>query len=330
MKTTIDTCGKCGRVGKAIKTDNKLVGTICLNCLSEIIDFDDINDLKLLSETLRVPFNPNQFYLAQINSDTEEEALESYFEYLEGVEENGYMPEDGKMSGFDKINEEWTLIKNHHSLLLSIPIFRAEFEERNREKWGYNFSFEELVRLENLYTTTLKTYNITDPFKRDAVKKAAITSLEIDNLILTGDGKAAKELTTVYQHFLKIADIEQVSGVVADDGTIRTVADLIAYLEAKGYHVESNYIEKKDIVDMTLDNILENTKLIVSEKTGIDVDLRSIIDKAQNLIEEDIAEEVYTREALSEDYYTEIEKELEADLETDEEFNMEDVEFLGE
>lgn len=330
MKTTIDTCGKCGKVSKIIKTNNKLVGNICLACLSEIIDFNDINDLKLLSETLRIPFNPNQFYLAQMNSDTEEEALEAYFEYLETIQENEYMPADGKMSGFDKINDEWGLIRNHHNLLLSIPIFRKEFEERNREKWGYNFSFQELVRLENLYTTTLKTYNITDPFKRDAVKKAAITSLQIDSLILEGDGKGAKELTMVYQNFLKIADVEQVSGVAADDGTIRTVADLVAYLETRGYHIESNFVEKKDIVDMTLDNILENTKLIVSEKTGIDTDLRSVMEKAQNLVEEDIAEEVYTREALNEDYYTDIERELEADLAQEEEFDMEDVEFLGE
>lgn len=330
MKLTEKACNKCGKTAKVVETDNKLVGSICLDCISKAIDFNDVNDLKMLSETLKIAFNPNQFYLAQMNANTELEALESYFEYLQDKEDYDIDPKDGKVSNFDKINEEWDAIKNYHSLLLAIPTFRKEFEERNRVKWGFEYSFEELIRLENLYTSTLKTYNIDDPVKRDAIKKAAVISMEIDNRIKEGDVKVIKDFTTAYQNLLKIAGIDQIANTAAEDGTIRTVSDLVAYVEKRGFKVQSDFVEKKDIVDMTLDNILENTKLIISEKTGVDVEMRDIVDKAQGFIEEEIAAEVYEREAITNDVYEEAERMLEEELSKEEDnFDIDDVSFLG-
>ena len=75
---------------------------------------------------------------------------------------------------------------------------------------------------------------------------------------------------------------------------------------------------------------MENTKLIISEKTGIDVDLRDMIEKGQELIEDEISSEVYEREALADDLYEEVERALEADLEEETSFDMDDVEFFGE
>lgn len=332
MKLAVDTCSRCGKTSKVVQAENKLVGNICLSCLSQAIDFDDAKDLKMLSETLRIPFNPNQFYLAQMNANSEIEALEQYLEYLEEhYDDPEVSTRDGKHTAFDKINEEWAEIKDHHKLLISIPLFKDEFISRNQSKWGYNFSFEQLIRLENLYTSALKTYGISDPIKRDAVRKAAITSLKLDDSILEGNNKETIELTKSYQALLSIAGIDKIAGTAADDGTIRTVADLISYLEKRDYKVESNFVENKDIVDMTLDNILENTRLILSEKTGLDVEMRDIIEKAQASVEESIAAEVYERDPiLVEDFYEEVERELEADLSKDEDFDMEEVNFLGE
>lgn len=323
-------CSRCGKVTKIVSTDNKLVGDLCLTCIGNALDFDDVKDLKMLSETLKIPFNPNKFYLAQMQSNTEEEALEAYFEYIEELDMNDTQFKDGLVAKWDMINDEWQRIRDYHGMMLSIPVFKDEFMSRNASKWGYAFSFEQQIRLESLYTTTLKTYNITDPIRRDAVKKAAITSVRIDDLIFGENHKDIKELTTTYQNFLKIANIDHVSEQAQSDDTITTVADLISYLELKGYHIQSDYVEKKDVVDMTLDNILENTRLIVSEKTGIDVELSDIIEKAQANIEGELSDEVFTREALADDLYEEVERELERDLEaTEREFDMEDVEFLG-
>lgn len=331
MTTDQKMCPRCGEIKDVISTNNKLVGDICISCISEALNFNDVNDLKLLSETLRIPFNPNKFYLAQMNADTEEEVLEAYFEYVNELDMENKDMNDGLVVPFKMINEEWQQIRTYHDLLLATPTFRKEFMSRNAVKWGYAFTFEQFVRLENIYTSTLKTYNISDPIRRDAVKKSAILSVQIDDMIFNNNAKDIKELTTAYQNFLKIADIDHVANTAANDGTIRTVADLVAYLESKGYHIQSDFVEKKDIVDLTLDNILENTRLIVSEKTGVDVDLMDIIEKAKEQTEDAISQEIYTRQALADDLYEEVERELEMELQNENmEFDMEDVSFLGE
>lgn len=330
MKITNEACNRCGKISKVIETDNKLVGKICLSCIANAIDFNEVEDLKLLCETLRIPFNPNRFYLAQMNADTEEEALETYFEYVIRNEEVGPTPKDGRVTAFDMINEEWNKIRDYHTLLLAMPTFKDELMQRSSAKWGYNFDFSQLVKLENLYSTTIKAHSITDPMRQDAVRKAAITSVLIDDKIFSNEIKDVRELTASYQGFLKSAGLDKIEEVAADDGTIRTVADLITFLEKRDYKIESTFVEKKDIVDLTLDNILENTKLIISEKTGIDVDLRDMIEKGQELIEDEISSEVYEREALADDLYEEVERALEADLEEETSFDMDDVEFFGE
>lgn len=318
-------CSRCHKTGDTIESKNPFVGVICFDCLSEIIDFDSIEDVATMSKTLQVNFNPNQFYMASMATDNKKEALKEYFEYLK---ESNNDPGLGKLTAWHDIDQEWKQIKSYHELMMAMPKFRDEFVRRNQAKWGYNFtSFDQLMQLENLYTSTLKSYNISDPLRKDAIKKAAIVSLKIDESIFAGDGKELKELTAAYQNFLKIAKIEEFA-TAADDGTIRTVADLVSYLERNGYYIKSTVKERQDIVDMTLDNILENTRIILSEATGLDLQIKDIIEKAKDTMEAEYSSGVYEREPLVEDYFGEAEVDLERELQEEESIGLDEISSL--
>lgn len=317
-------CSKCGAIDEGIESNNPLVGNICFSCLANIINFDKVEDVAEMSRTLKIDFNPNQFYLASLGTDTKEEAMREYFKYLSAADGD---PKDGWLVAWDMIDEEWKKVKDFRKLTQAMPLFVDEFLQRGASKWGYNFSFDNLMKLENLYLSTIKAYGISDPIRRDAVKKAALISLKIDDAIYSSDSiKELKPLTDTYNSLLKMAKVEEfVAG--GDEGTIRTVADLVSYLEKRDYHIKSHVVEEKDVVDRTLDNILENTRIILGEATGLDLMLQDIIEKAQDTMEADYAEAVYERQPL-EDFMDEASEELELELENEEEEEL-DLEAIS-
>ncbi len=201
-----------------------------MNCINEILDASRVEHFAFFCRTYNLPFNPNVYMVLY-----KEERKNVFVRYVETLLDEGKLKFDEPTGDLWKeVEKEWSKVKTYTDIILKIPTVRESFEERSHVKWGYDYSFAELIQLENLFVNTIKVYNVTDPMRLDAIKKACKLSVKIDSLIESGDAKSIKDYTAAYQSFLKAAQIEEL-GQVANEGTIKTVSDLYKYLEKEWF-----------------------------------------------------------------------------------------------
>ena len=189
--------------------------------------------------------------------------------------------------------------------------------QRSMAKWGGEFTFDELIHLEDLYINTIKAFNISNPIDMDAIKKACRISVLIDQLLLSNDTKAIKELIAAYQNMLKIAKIDELANT-ASKGTIKTVADLMAYMEEHGYEFDFYDNVDRDIVDKTIRDIKQSIRDEIVNATGLDIKLQEIKENYQVDLEEqsvnEAIDEIPLDKLLDKDYYSEQELEVDTEL----------------
>lgn len=326
MKVEKQICSRCGKLDYIIPSNNPLVIGIGVNCINQVLDASRVEHFAFFCRTYNLPFSPN-VYMALYK----EHKQDVFVKYVETLLDDGKLKFDEPTGDVWKdVEKEWTKVKTYTDILLKIPTVRENFEERSRVKWGYEYTFAELIQLENLFINTIKVYNITDPMRLDAIKKACKLSVKIDSLIESGEAKSIKDYTGAYQSFLKAAQIDEL-GQVANEGTIKTVSDLYKYLEKKGFEFEFYDREERDIVDKTMNDIKTLIRNEISNATGLDFKLEEIRKSMSAKIEEDVTRQVYDETPLSElisseDYYEEIEKDVDKEFE-DQEL---DLEYLDE
>lgn len=152
---------------------------------------------------------------------------------------------------------------------------------RNKIKWGQDYTFEELITLENLFTKTLESNDISNPMQIDAIKKAAKMSISLDRAITSGDSKEINDLSKAYQNFIKTAKIDEIIDNASED-VISTVADLVDFIERSGYTF--NYYDgvERDIVDRSLEDIKQYIRRLVLDTSG--AQLESVFDSIDNAL----------------------------------------------
>jgi hypothetical protein len=62
-------------------------------------------------------------------------------------------------------------------------------------KWGEQYTFEEIIKLDSIYSRTLKANNITNPMQKEAVKTLCKLQIEMDEAIRAKDAKAIKDFS---------------------------------------------------------------------------------------------------------------------------------------
>lgn len=313
MNVTKEKCSRCGNLNYILPSNNPLVKGVCVSCVNEVLDPSKVEHFAFFCRTYNLPFSPNA-YLALYK----EYKTMVFVKYIETLVDNGKLKyEDQVTDTWKEVEREWGKVKTYTDIMLKIPEIRASFEERSRVKWGMEYTFAELIQLENLLINTIKVYNISDPMRLDAIKKACKLSVKIDSLIESGDAKSIKDYTAAYQSFLKAAQIEEL-GQVANEGTIKTVADLYKYLEKNGYEFEFYDHEERDIVDRTMNDIKKSIKTEIENATGLDLKIEEIKKSFKEKKESDLTEEVITEAPLdkliNEDYYEELEMETDKEL----------------
>lgn len=317
MNIKQEKCPQCGNIHYVVPSNNPLVKGVCINCLNETLDVSRVDHFEFFCRTYNLPFSPN-IYMNLYR----EYKLMTFVKYVETLVDDGKLNFNEPTGDLWKeVEKEWSKVKTYTDILLKLPIVREGFEERSRVKWGMEYTFGELIQLENLLVNTIKAYNITDPMRLDAIKKACKLSVKIDSLIESGDAKSIKDYTAAYQSFLKAAQIEEL-GQVASEGTIKTVADLYKYMEKNGFEFEFYDKEERDIVDKTINDIKSTIRNEIVNATGLDIKLEEIQKSFKQKQEEDVTQIALDQKPLSEilgtDFYDEIEFETDKELENEE------------
>lgn len=268
MKISKAKCPRCGNLNYILPSNNPLVDGICISCLNKSLDAAKVEHFVFFCRTYNYPLDLKAYMALYAESKNN-----VFVRYAELLIDNGKLSYTDKTSDvWPKVEEEWSKLKSYQDLILKLPLVRESFEERAKLKWGYENNFEELLQLENLYINTVKSYNITEPMRLNAIRMACKLSIIMNQLIDQKDAKQIKEFASAYQGFLKIAQIDDV-GVVASEGTIKTVADLYNYLESNGFQFNFYDKENKDVVDFTIADIKESIRNEITNATGLDIKL---------------------------------------------------------
>ena len=319
MEIKKEKCSHCNNLNYVIQSNNPLVKGICVNCINEVLDASRVEHFMFFCRTYNIPFSPNVYMV--LYKQYQKMVFVKYIETL--VDDGKLKYDDATGDIWAEVEREWSKVKDYTTIMLKIPTVRESFEERSKIKWGIEYTFGELIQLENLFINTIKTYNISDPMRLDAIKKACKLSVKIDSLIESGDAKSIKDYTAAYQSFLKAANIDEMAQT-ATEGSIKTVSDLYKYMEKNNFEFKFYDHEERDIVDKTINDIKKTIHDEISHATGLDFQIENIKRSMEEKIEEDVTKEVLSSTPLSdilggaEDYYDTVEMETDKELETQE------------
>ena len=167
-----------------------------------------------------------------------------------------------------RTNKEWEKCRSFTQILNKLEPIKESYIERGRLKWGEQYSFEELIKLDSIYTRTLKANNITNPLQKESVKTLCKLQIEMDEAIRAKDAKAIKDFSSAWSTFAKQADLETMINETKTDD-ITTVAELFDYIEKQGFKFRFYDGYDRDEVDVTIKDIQDTLRALVLESTGL-------------------------------------------------------------
>lgn len=169
---------------------------------------------------------------------------------------------------WSRTNKEWEKCRTFTQILSKLKPLHDSYLDRGHLKWGEQYTFEELIQLDAVYSRTLRANNITNPLQKEAVKTLCKLNIEMNEAIRAKDAKAMKDYSTAYATFAKQADLEgMINETKTDD--ITTVAELYDYMEKSGFQFKFYDGYDRDEVDRTIKDIQDTNRRLILESTGL-------------------------------------------------------------
>ena len=192
---------------------------------------------------------------------------------------------------WSRTNKEWEKCRTFTQILKKLTPIRESYLDRGHLKWGEQYTFEELIQLDSMYTRTLKANNITNPLQKEAVKTLCKIHIEMNEAIRAKDAKAMKDYSSSYSTFAKEANLE---GMINETKTedITTVAELYDYMERSGFKFKFYDGYDRDEVDSTIKDIQDTNRRLILESTGLQPLLEEMARQRMTTVEEEHTKEV--------------------------------------
>lgn len=318
-------CPKCGRKAYLMLSNNPLSGTtICFDCIRNNLNYQNLEHAEFFCRTYNLAWKPELWMT--LASEYEEATFRKYTELILDDTENrpNLAYENSTHDIWTRTNKEWEKCRSFTQILNKLKPIKESYIERGRLKWGEQYTFEDLIKLDALYTRTVKANNIVNPLQKEATKALCKLHIEMDEAIRAKDTKALKDLSTTYATFAKQADLEgMINETKTDD--ITTVAELYDYMEKNGFQFKFNDGYDRDEVDRTIKDIQNYLRTLVLESTGLQPLLEDMMRKKMETAEEDKTFEATSQTTLQ-DMLNFNASDNEIDTEADEDVLNEDFE----
>lgn len=163
-------------------------------------------------------------------------------------------------------------------------------------KWGKGYSCGEWVRLEQLYSDMMASYDIQGAGMKDTLVMICKASLKANQCIDAGMIDEFQKMSKVYNDLMKSAKLTAAQLKADDADEVDSVGELVALCEAEGF-IPRYYVDgPKDHVDRTLQDMQQYTRTLVTEELGLgnlieaavkDIQLDKIKEHNQQTDEED-------------------------------------------
>ena len=296
MKFSIGTCPKCNKRKLLMYSNNPLSGTtICFDCINEQLDYNNIEHAEFFCRTYNLPWQPELWL--DLSLSCGEKVFQEYTSLL--LDDKANQPNLAYSSStkdlWTRTNKEWEKCRSFNQILSKLKPIKDSYIERGRLKWGEQYTFEELIQLDSVYSRTLKANNITNPLQKEAVKTLCKINIEMNEAIRAKDAKSMKDYSTAYSTFAKQADLEgMINETKTDD--ITTVAELYDYMEKSGFQFKFYDGYDRDEVDSTIKDIQDTNRRLILESTGLQPLLEEMTRKQMETKEEE-----YTAQIVNQD-----------------------------
>lgn len=199
-----------------------------------------------------------------------------------------------------------------------------------RLKWGRGYSWEERVRMEQLYNDMMSSYDIQGAGHKDTLIMVCKASLKANQLIDAGDIDGFQKMQKAYDSLMKSGKFTAAQNKGESGEFVDSIGELVALCEREGF-IPRYYTEgPQDKVDRTLQDLQQYTHTLVTEEMNlgnmIEASLREIVkdrEREANIDVEDSDEDEdlfnYQHPELTEEDYQEYEDMKESERDKDEE-----------
>ena len=273
-------------------SNNPLSGnTICFTCIEQNLSYTNLEHADFFCRTYNIPFNP-QLWIELANTYNTQVFREyTAMQLLDDANKPNLYYSSSTRDIWSRTNKEWEKCRSMAQILHRIEPIKESYIDRGRIKWGEQYTFEEIVKLDSVYSKTLKANNITNPIQKEAVKTLCKLQIQMDQAIREQDPKSIKDYAAAYSTFAKQADLEtMINDSKTDD--ITTVAELYQYMEDQGFVFKYHDGFDRDEVDQAITDIQEANRRLILESTGLQALLEEMIRKKTEMYEEQYTKQV--------------------------------------
>ena len=298
----IGTCPKCGKRNVQLMFSNNPLdgGTICFDCIKENLDYKNLEHADFFCRTYNLSFNPELWI--QTADEYGPDVFKEYAALILSQEENkpNLAYSSSTKDLWSRVNKEWEKCRSFTEILKKINPIRDSYVDRGRLKWGEQYTFEEIIKLDSIYSRTLKANNITNPMQKEAVKTLCKLQIEMDEAIRMKDAKSIKDFSNAWSTFAKQADLENMINETKTDD-ITTVAELYDYMEKSGFKFKFYDGFDRDEVDRAIKDIQDANRRLILESTGLQPLLEEMARARMRTVEEEATNEIVNGDVTLQD-----------------------------
>ena len=287
------TCPKCGRRNVELMLSNNPLsgGTICFDCIKDNLNHNSVEHADFFCRTYNLPFMPELWVETSNNFGPDVFKEYAALVLADGRNKPNLAYDSSTKDLWARVNKEWEKCRSFIEVLRKIKPIRDSYVDRGRLKWGEQYTFEEIIKLDSIYSRTLKANNITNPMQKEAVKTLCKLQIEMDEAIRMKDAKAIKDFSGAWSTFAKQADLETMINETKTDD-ITTVAELYDYMERSGFKFKFYDGFDRDEVDRAIKDIQDANRRLILESTGLQPLLEEMARKRMQTVEEEATNEI--------------------------------------
>ena len=150
-----------------------------------------------------------------------------------------------------------------------------------RLKWGRGYSWEQRVRMEQLYNDMMNSYDIQGAGHKDTLIMICKASLKANELIDAGDIDGFQKMQKAYDSLMKSGKFTAAQNKGESGEFIDSIGELVALCEREGFIPRYATDIPQDKVDRTLQDLQQYTHTLVTEEMNlgnmIEASLREIV-----------------------------------------------------
>lgn len=185
-------------------------------------------------------------------------------------------------------------------------------------KWGRMYKLAEWVELEKTYNEMMDSFDIQDADTKNTLILLCKTTLKANQALDSGDIEGFQKLSKVQESLRKSAKFTAAQNKEKKDDFIDCVGELVLMCEKEGFIPRYATDIPQDKVDITLRDMQNYTRKLVTQDLGFGQQIDDALKKIQRQKELDAQADADEPEKLStedyENYFNEIEEQKDKDV----------------